>query len=75
MSDLTPPTAVDEVARLHARIDELEARTKLLSRNFWTRAFAVYGLAFVAGMCIAIPIYVIVFLFVLLTGGLSPAGG
>ena len=68
---LTPPTG-DEVARLHARIDELESRTKLLSRNFWTRAFAAYGLMFVAGVCIAIPIYVLVFIVVLVSGGVQP---
>ena len=76
MTEGTPPSftppPVDEVARLHARIDELEARTKLLSRNFWTRAFAAYGLVFVAGLCIAIPIYVLVFLVVLVSGGALP---
>jgi len=76
MSEFTPPPAADtlasQVAALHARLNELEGRTKLLSRSFWTRAFAAYGLVFVSGLLIAIPIYAVIFLFAILAGGMSP---
>lgn len=55
---------------LRAEIDALRAarkqpglpRTSLLSPDFLTRAFAVYGHAFVAGVIVALPLYLIVFL-------------
>lgn len=38
----------------------------LTSDNFLKRAFAVYGYALVAGLIIAIPIYILMFLIMLL---------
>jgi hypothetical protein len=56
-----------EIARLNRRIDELQARTALISPSFMRRAFAVFGHYFVAGLIIAVPFYAIV-LFVILIG-------
>ncbi len=38
-------------------------RTNLLSNDFMTRAFAVYGHALTAGLLVSIPVYVLVLLF------------
>ena len=40
----------------------------LISDNFLKRAFAVYGYTMVAGLIIMIPVYVLMFLFILIFG-------
>ena len=70
--------AQTEIKILHSRIDELEKShavpdslpvTNLLSDSFLTCAFAVYGHMLVAGLIIAIPIYLVAFIIGLTAGG------
>lgn len=54
-----------EVGALGARIPD----TQLLSRSFFSRAFAVWGHYLVASITLAIPGYALVFLLILLISG------
>lgn len=69
--------ANSELQALHARVSALEKKTiasatlpktDLLSDKFLTRAFAVLGHYFVAGLIIAIPIYALLFIIFLIVG-------
>ena len=73
-----------ELARLRQRIEALERdvdlttaldggrdplpQTMLLSDSFLKRAFAVYGHSIVAGLIIAVPIYIVVFIIMMALG-------
>ncbi|MBN2565803.1 MAG: hypothetical protein JXB46_08835 [Candidatus Eisenbacteria bacterium] len=66
-----------ELQQLRARVAQLEARvgslpnTMILSRSFLARAFAVLGHYLVAGLMIALPIYALMFFFVIIVGCLN----
>jgi hypothetical protein len=53
--------AVNEIAQLKARLNELESRTNLISEKFLKRAFAVMGHYLVASLVLILPIWVIAF--------------
>lgn len=60
-----------EIAQLRGQVESLRATvgsthlppTSLLSDNFMTRAFTVLGHSMTAGLVVAIPFYVLVFIF------------
>ena len=67
-------SATEEIQSLKMRLNALEQAsggktglpdTKLLSDNFLTRAFAVWGHSLAAGLIVAIPFYIIVFIIML----------
>lgn len=66
--------AHQEIQSLRARLEHLEdarashdlPETMLLNKSFLKRAFAVLGHYFVASLIITIPIYVLIFLIVIL---------
>lgn len=69
--------ANSELQSLHARVSALEKKTiasaalpntDLLSDKFLTRAFAVLGHYFVAGLIIALPIYALIFIVFIVIG-------
>jgi len=66
-------TLKSEVNRLKSSSDleQRLPRTNLLSHSFLTRAFTVLGHYFVASLIIVIPIYILIFIFALVIGGLS----
>ncbi len=80
-SEKTQPINPEDISALLARIKHLEGRvaffegrypnTSLLSPNFLARAFTVLGHLIVAQLIIAIPIWILVFGFMLLIGVLT----
>jgi hypothetical protein len=70
--------ALAEIASLRGRVDEMERssqafaklpRTAMLDGNFLTRAFAVWGHQAVAGLMIAVPIWVFLLMTAIVCGG------
>jgi len=59
-------SAHQEIAALRWRLDQLEGRTMLTSPSFLKRSFAVLGHYLVASLLVALPIYLIIFIFFLL---------
>ncbi|MBD3309749.1 hypothetical protein GF351_00870 [Candidatus Woesearchaeota archaeon] len=49
-----------------AKKETYSYRGWLISDNFLKRAFAIYGYTLVAGLVIMIPVYIIMFLFILI---------
>jgi membrane-bound ClpP family serine protease len=78
-----PAEAQRQIQTLRARVDELERRanltelphTMLLDPSFLKRAFAVLGHYLVASLLIALPIYLLIFLIMLLFGLSEGLGG
>ena len=69
--------ALAEIENLKNRVKDLEQpsgkaekipRTNLLSENFLTRAFTVWGHSFVAGIIIAIPFWVLGLVIAVMVG-------
>jgi len=60
-----------EIKQLQLSLHELQTRTNLISPSFMTRAFAVLGHYFVAGLIIAVPFYVLFFIIALIAGALG----
>jgi len=66
-----------EILSLKERMSQLEnqsqrslnvPRTMLLSDNFLSRTFAVFGLYLVSSLIVVIPLYIVIFVFVLMFG-------
>ena len=68
MQTTNEDTSTATLAELKNRLEELEQRTLLVHPNFWTRAFAVYGLSTVAGLAIGIPLFLFCGLIGLMSG-------
>ncbi len=60
--------ARSDINQLQRRLDQLQARTNLVSTSFLKRAFAVLGHYLVASLIICVPIYALIFVIAIAAG-------
>lgn len=68
--DFDTMTNGDKISYLIKRLNELEQKipnSKIISPNFWTRAWAVYGHYLATGLIVGAGLYTIILFFTLLT--------
>jgi hypothetical protein len=65
-SKLKIETLEKKVILLEEKIRKSLPQTKILSEKFLTRAFAIYGHTLVAGLIIAVPIWIIAIIIVVM---------
>lgn len=69
-SDFNQMNNDDKISYLLQRLNDLEnkiPKTKIISPNFWTRAWAVYGHNLATGLIVGAVVYFVITFFTLLT--------
>lgn len=61
-------TTQSQLEQVQAQLNELQGRTSIISKSFLKRAFAVYGHSLVAGLIIAVPIWIVIFIIFFAVG-------